>query len=364
MSRPPAAGRLPPLAVIADDLTGSCDTAAQFSRFGMRVAVTGASRPRPAPRPRSAGGQHGLARAARRAGSRSGGPLGQSTAGFRQPTGLQEDRLDAQGPLVPGTGRGHGRGPGPISPWWLRAFPAWRRTTRGGTLLLDGRPLPPRSARGPGTTEIGSGDLLGRLRAEFGSQVELVRRHLLRQAPATVEKRIQTARRKGHRVLLFDIESDSDLERLALTGRRLDESVLWVGSAGLARFLPLSWGGLSNPRRPGRPGCQGTGAPDLRQPQPGQHAPTGTARPAGPGHGHHPSGRGHRFPAPHGKQAEAGPGDTGAAAIGGLEPAPGTSAFAPGATCSNCSRPCNRPPGGCSTPGRRGQSSWWEGIRP
>ena len=111
MPQSPAPGRLPPLAVIADDLTGSCDTAAQFSRFGMRVAVTGASAPGPAPRPRPAGGQHGLARAARRTGSRSGGALGQSTAGFRQPTGLQEDRLDAQGPLVPGTGRGHGLGP-------------------------------------------------------------------------------------------------------------------------------------------------------------------------------------------------------------------------------------------------------------
>ena len=48
-------------------------------------------------------------------------------------------------------------------------------------------------------------------------------------------------------MLLFDIESDSDLERLALTGRRLDESVLWVGSAGLARFLPLSWGVSQTP---------------------------------------------------------------------------------------------------------------------
>ena len=249
MSRPPAPGRLPPLAVIADDLTGSCDTAAQFSRFGMRVAVTGASSP---DRPLDLDllvvntASRGLpAERAREVAARSAKAL---LASGSRPVYKKIDST-LKGPwcqelaAVMAVVR-------PDLTLVAPAFPAWRRTTRGGTLLLDGRPLPPRSARGPGTTEIGSGDLLGRLRAEFGSQVELVRRHLLRQAPATVEKRILTARRKGHRVLLFDIESDSDLERLALTGRRLDESVLWVGSAGLARFLPLSWGGSQTPAAP------------------------------------------------------------------------------------------------------------------
>ena len=249
MSQPPAPGRPPPLAVIADDLTGSCDTAAQFSRFGMRVAVTGASAP---DRPLDLDllvvntASRGLpAERAREAAARSAKAL---LASGSRPVYKKIDST-LKGPwcqelaAVMAVVR-------PDLTLVAPAFPAWRRTTRGGTLLLDGRPLPPRSARAPGTTEIGSGDLLGRLRAEFGSQVELVRRHLLRQAPATVEKRILTARRKGHRVLLFDIESDSDLERLAVTGRRLDESVLWVGSAGLARFLPLSWGVSQTPAAP------------------------------------------------------------------------------------------------------------------
>ena len=249
MSQSPAPGRLPPLAVIADDLTGSCDTAAQFSRFGMRVAVTGASAP---DRPLDLDllvintSSRGLpAERAREAAARSAKAL---LASGSRPVYKKIDST-LKGPwcqelaAVMAVVR-------PDLTLVAPPFPAWRRTTRGGTLLLDGRPLPPRSARGPGTTEIGSGDLLGRLRAEFGSQVELVRRDLLRQAPATVEKRILTARRKGHRVLLFDIESDSDLERLALTGRRLDESVLWVGSAGLARFLPLSWGVSQTPAAP------------------------------------------------------------------------------------------------------------------
>jgi len=124
-------------------------------------------------------------------------------------------------------------------------------------LLLDGRPPPPRPARGAGPAGIDSGNLLGRLRAEFGSQVELLRRDLLRRPPAVVEKHILAARRKGHRLLLFDIESDTDLERLALAGRRLDEAVLWVGSAGLARFLPLIWGRAPTPVAPSSPQAQG-----------------------------------------------------------------------------------------------------------
>ena len=240
MSQPPASGPLPPLAVIADDLTGSCDTAAQFCRYAMRVAMTGASAPDlgpdldllvvntasrglPVERARQVAARS--AKALLRSGSR---PVYKKIDSTLKGPWCQE-LAAVMAVMQPDLAL--------VAP----AFPAWGRTSRGGRLLLDGRP-PPGSVRGPGPSGIDSGDLLGRLRAEFGSQVELLRRDLLRRAPAVIEKRIRTARRKGHRVLLFDIESDADLERLALTGRRLDEAVLWVGSAGLAGVLPLTWG--------------------------------------------------------------------------------------------------------------------------
>ena len=241
MSQPPASGRLPPLAVIADDLTGSCDTAAQFCRYGMRVAMTGASAPDLGPdldllvvNTASRGlpverARQVAARSARSLLSSGSRPVYKKIDSTLKGPWCQE--LAA----VMAVAR-------PDLAMVAPAFPAWGRTSRGGRLLLDGRPPPPRPARGAGPSGIDSGNLLGRLRAEFGSQVELLRRDLLRRAPALIEKRIRTARRKGHRVLLFDIESDADLERLALTGHRLDEAVLWVGSAGLAGVLPLSWG--------------------------------------------------------------------------------------------------------------------------
>ena len=241
MSESPASGLLPPLAVIADDLTGSCDTAAQFCRYGLRVAMTGASAPdlgsdldllvvntasRGLPVERS---RQVAARSARSLLSSGCRPVYKKIDSTLKGPWCQE--LAAVMAVVR-----------PDLAIVAPAFPAWGRTSRGGRLLLDGRPPPPRPARGTGPAGIDNGNLLGRLRAEFGSQVDLLRRDLLRRPPAVVEKRIRTARRKGHRLLLFDIESDSDLERLAVAGRRLDEAVLWVGSAGLARFLPLSWG--------------------------------------------------------------------------------------------------------------------------
>ena len=256
MSESPASGRLPPLAVIADDLTGSCDTAAQFCRFGMRVAITGASAPDPGPdldilvvntASRGLPGERARQVAARSARSllRSGSrPVYKKIDSTLKGPWCQE--LAAVMAAVR-----------PDLAIVAPAFPAWGRTSRGGRLLLDGRPPPPRPARGAGPAGIDSGDLLGRLRAEFGSQVELLRRDLLRRAPAVVERHIQTARRKGHRVLLFDIESDGDLERLALAGHRLDKTVLWVGSAGLARFLPLSWGRAPTRAVPSGPQARG-----------------------------------------------------------------------------------------------------------
>ena len=256
MSHPPASGRLPPLAVIADDLTGSCDTAAQFCRYGMRVAMTGLSAPdlgpdldllvvntasRGLPVERSRQVAARSARSLLRLGCR---PVYKKIDSTLKGPWCQE--VAAVMAVVR-----------PALALVAPAFPAWGRTSRGGRLLMDGRPPPPHPARGTGPSGIDSGDLLGRLRAEFGSQVELLRRDLLRRPPAVVEKHIQTARRKGHRVLLFDIESDSDLERLALAGRRLDEAVLWVGSAGLARFLPLSWGRSPGRMAPSGPQAQG-----------------------------------------------------------------------------------------------------------
>ncbi len=266
MSQPRTPCELPPRAVIADDLTGSCDTAAQFSRYGMTVVVTSAStldQDLPA----------GLCDARRQVDllvvNTASRRLSPERA--REVTSQSARNLLRSGRLpvykkIDSTLKGPWRQEvagvlGVIRPDLAivaPAFPTWRRTTRGGTLYLDGQRMTGRPGRLSGSAGIDSADLSGQLRVEFGSQVDLMGREVFRQPPSGIEKRIQVSRRKGHRVLVFDAESDNDLRQLALTGRRLDEAVLWVGSAGLARFLPLSWGCSPTP--------SGSGSLEVRGP--------------------------------------------------------------------------------------------------
>jgi uncharacterized protein YgbK (DUF1537 family) len=57
-----------------------------------------------------------------------------------------------------------------------------------------------------------------------------------------VEVEIERTRFLGFPFLVFDATSDEDLRLVALGGSRVERKILWVGSAGLARFLPLGWG--------------------------------------------------------------------------------------------------------------------------
>jgi uncharacterized protein YgbK (DUF1537 family) len=41
---------------------------------------------------------------------------------------------------------------------------------------------------------------------------------------------------------VLDATTDEDLHGICLGGCRVEEEILWVGSAGLARFLPFGWG--------------------------------------------------------------------------------------------------------------------------
>jgi len=234
----------PPLAVIADDLTGSCDTAAQFSRYGITVAVTshsGLEQDLPVNLVVVNTASRGLSkekareivyRSALRLLQQGRRPFykkidstlkGQWCAEIFSVMSLTQPDMVIVAP----------------------AFPTWGRTIQNGILHLDGQRVVVKSITNsqlPGDDSTDVANLLGCLRAEFGSQVELMSREVICHTPLEIEKCIQSARRKGCRVLLFDSESEDDLRKIVLAGSRLDETVLWVGSAGLARFLPARWG--------------------------------------------------------------------------------------------------------------------------
>jgi len=232
------------LAVIADDLTGACDTACQFALYGFRPEVVHAS-----------------------------------ACGALQPKFLvcnSESRKDDAGTaqqkifdIASALLRGHYL---PFykkldstlkGPWCAElagmakavqpeiivvapAFPAWGRTTVEGIQCVQGRPVWESRfhafphADGPPAAE--PGDLVRAMQTQFGKRVRHVRRTSLKRGAAAVAKEMDAARFQGFPFLVFDAEIDEDLKTIVVAGCRLERRILWAGSGGLARSLPLAWG--------------------------------------------------------------------------------------------------------------------------
>ena len=235
---------VPPLAVIADDLTGSCDIAAQFSRYGITAAVTsysGLEQDLPVNLLVVNTGSRGLSKEKAR------------EIVYRSVLKLLQQGRRPFYKKIDSTLKGHWCAEissvmGLTEPGMVivaPAFPTWGRTIQNGILHLDGQRVVIKSitnSQSLGADLTDGTNLLGSLQAEFGSQVELMSREVFCHNPLETGKYIQRLRRKGCRILLFDSESEDDLRKIVLSGSRLDEKVLWVGSAGLARFLPERWG--------------------------------------------------------------------------------------------------------------------------
>lgn len=227
------------MAVISDDLTGSCDTAAQFCSYGLTTAVTSditlshdlpvkvlvvntATRSLPEEKARSI-----VALTLKRLKSLNRKIFYKkidSTAKGNWCAEIKEIRDGIHPDLVI------------VAP----AFPTWGRTTKNGTLRIEGHDT--QRSMSQYNSKLNNHDLFFSLQFEFGSQVNLVRREIVCRGLFGIEEYIQSTCKKGHRIFLFDVEYDSDLQKIAAAGSCLDKNILWVGSAGLARFLPFGWG--------------------------------------------------------------------------------------------------------------------------
>ncbi len=118
------------------------------------------------------------------------------------------------------------------------AFPAFGRTTKDGHQLVHGSRLE--------TTEIwrheriaGTAFLPGMLAAAGLAAVSLGLAEVRRGDLAAA---MQAA--SDCDALVCDAETDEDLQAIAEAGQRFGPRALWVGSAGLARFLPAAAGFL------------------------------------------------------------------------------------------------------------------------
>jgi len=232
------------LAVIADDLTGACDTACQFALYGFLPEVVHSAGCR----------EHPAQFVVCNSESRKDDSGAAQQKIFQIASDLLRTdyfpfykKLDStlKGPWCAELA-GMARAVQPEMIVVAPAFPAWGRTTVEGIQCVQGRPvwesrfhaLPHGDM--PPTAE--PGDLVHAMQSQFGKRVRHVRRTSLKRGAAALAKEMNTAQFQGFPFLVFDAEVDEDLKTIALAGCRLERRILWAGSGGLARCLPLAWG--------------------------------------------------------------------------------------------------------------------------
>ncbi|UUZ82818.1 four-carbon acid sugar kinase family protein [Paenibacillus sp. P26] len=122
------------------------------------------------------------------------------------------------------------------------AFPRIGRTTLEGVHYLNGVPIHETEISRDPKTPVPTADI-GRLLAGQSTRTSAnVSAADLRGGPEAVDSRIREALAGGAGLIVFDAESDEDMQRIAELVPAYGRRFLWAGSAGLAEYLPMGEG--------------------------------------------------------------------------------------------------------------------------
>jgi uncharacterized protein YgbK (DUF1537 family) len=237
------------LAIIADDLSSATDCGAQVVRSGLSVVVPlqGFSLPEQASasqvisidtdsRSLSAEQAYGKVKAATQ----------QLVAGgwtnfYKSVDSTLRGNLGAEIEAVLDIVRADGA---IIAP----AFPKYGRTTVQGVQHLHGRPLHETEFRTDPTAPVKDADIARRLADGSRRKAGRLTLDQVRAGPEQLKRAIYTLLNEGIELVVVDIAEQEDLKRLCLGGAKSDLRVVWVGSTGLAEFIPLALDGKYAPK--------------------------------------------------------------------------------------------------------------------
>jgi len=120
------------------------------------------------------------------------------------------------------------------------AFPKYGRTTVDGVQYLNGRPLHETEFGTDPTAPVKDADIARRL-AE-GSRRKSGRLTLkqVRAGPTQIKSAIRALLADGIELVVVDIAEQDDLKRICVGLSQSDLRIVWVGSTGLAEFVPLA----------------------------------------------------------------------------------------------------------------------------
>jgi len=129
------------------------------------------------------------------------------------------------------------------------AFPKYGRTTVEGVQHLHGRPLHETEFGTDPTAPVKDADIARRLAEGSRRKVGRLRLDQVRAGPTQIESAVQKLLAEGIELVVVDIAEQDDLKLICLGLTQSDLRIVWVGSTGLAEFVPLAFGvaSTSNP---------------------------------------------------------------------------------------------------------------------
>jgi uncharacterized protein YgbK (DUF1537 family) len=120
------------------------------------------------------------------------------------------------------------------------AFPKYGRTTVDGVQFLHGRPLHETEFGTDPTAPVRDADIARRLAVGSRRKAGQLTLDQLHASPAQIQSAIQELLADGVELVVVDITEQEDLRRICLGLSRGDLRIVWVGSTGLAEFIPLA----------------------------------------------------------------------------------------------------------------------------
>jgi uncharacterized protein YgbK (DUF1537 family) len=122
------------------------------------------------------------------------------------------------------------------------AFPKYGRTTVEGVQHLHGRPLHETEFGTDPTAPVKDADIARRLAEGSRRKAGRLMLNQVRDGSTKIETAIRRFLAEGVELIVVDIVEQDDLKRICLGLAQSDLRVVWVGSTGLAEFVPLAFG--------------------------------------------------------------------------------------------------------------------------
>jgi D-threonate/D-erythronate kinase len=122
------------------------------------------------------------------------------------------------------------------------AFPKYGRTTVDGVQYLHGRPLHETEFGTDPTVPVRDADIARRLAAGSRRKAGQLKLDQVRAGPTQINSAIRGLLDNGVELVVVDIAEQGDLKRICLGLSQSNLRIVWVGSTGLAEFIPLTLG--------------------------------------------------------------------------------------------------------------------------